>query len=151
MLEVSGDMTVRTAAMRFEIGGTERGLEYDAVDVGGLVDLGGALSVSFLSDFETLIASTDEFEILRASAGFIGSIGNAGDGMRLMTEDELGSFLVSYRTAPSGGMSLVLGGYRPIPEPTTALLIALGIAALGARPRTMALRGEVRRNSGRRS
>lgn len=138
LLEVVGDVDLDAVEIDIELEGLTRGVEYDAIDVDGIVDLGGLLSVSVLGDFTTRIDESDEFEILSSTSPFVGAIQNASDGERLFLADEVSSFLVSYRGDSSGGMSLVLSDYRVIPEPGTALLVAFGLTVMSARRRSRA-------------
>lgn len=128
LLTVNDELAFSGGALAIELGGTARGLEYDALDVGGSVSLGGAmLEISFLDGFESTILSTDVFTLLDAGAIF-DSFGNVLSGDRLTTADGFGSFLVTYN-----GETLVLTDYAAVPEPGTLALAAAGALLLAGR------------------
>jgi hypothetical protein len=100
VLDTNSDLTIM-------LGGLNQGLDYDFVNVTGNVDLGGALLVSFLGNFETTIQNSDAFTVLESGATLSGLFTNIGNDDRLITA-EGHSFLVSYGT----GSSVVLSGFQ---------------------------------------
>lgn len=138
LLTVNDELAFSGGTLAIELGGTTRGLEYDALDVGGSVSLGGAtLEISFLDGFASTILSTDVFTLIDAGAIF-DSFGNVLSGERLATADGFGSFLVTYN-----GNTLVLTDYAAVPEPSSLALAAAGALLLACRRRT-ALRARAR-------
>jgi hypothetical protein len=91
----------------------------------GVVTLSGLLEVNFIDGFATNVLSSDIFTVLAASSPIGGAFSNVLNGQRLTTEDDEGSFLVSYR-----GYYLMLSDYQPIPEPSTLFLCAFGSGCL---------------------
>lgn len=134
-LEIEGDLTFDIADLVIELRGLERGVSYDAVHASGFVDLGidALLQISLLDDFVDRILPGDEFVVLRADAGIAGRFLNALVGGRVFTREETGSFLVELVTGVGDSASLVLRDYRPVPEPSAALFLALGLAVLSIR------------------
>ncbi|MCF8206801.1 MAG: autotransporter-associated beta strand repeat-containing protein [Methylotenera sp.] len=116
------------ALLTLELGGLLRGSGYDALDVGGSVDLGEGttLRLSFIGGF--VAAAGQTFELIHTGGGLFGQFANAADGERLLTTDGLGSFAVHY----ADGQRLVLSDFQAtaVPEPGNWLLMLAGVAAL---------------------
>jgi hypothetical protein len=120
-----------------ELGGTERGISYDALTVTGTLDLtsvpSASLSLTFSNNFQSSILPTDTFTIVQAG-NVTGAFDNVAPGQRLTTTDSFGSFQVNYGVNSSfGSGNVVLSNFVPaatIPEPSTWQLLGGG-ALLG--------------------
>lgn len=121
------------ALLAMELGGLVRGSGYDALDVGGSVDLGGdtVLQLSFIGGFTALAGQ--QFQLINAGGGLFGEFANVADGGRLLTADGAGSFIVHY----GDGQGLVLSDFSAaaVPEPGTWALMLGGAALLAWRRR----------------
>jgi len=129
-LQFNGDLNLGTnAELRFSLGGTMQGTEYDFLSEGGTVSLklDGTLTVEFANGFEKTVTSANTFTILTSNQNLTGAFDNVASGTRLTTADGLGSFLVTY-----SGQSVVLSGF--IPEPgVAAFSAAAGMLLLSRR------------------
>ena len=111
------------AALVAELAGTLPGSQYDVVDVGGQLALGGTLDVELLYGFHPQAGQT--FDILDFDP-----------------EDLSGRFSAFDLPDLGGGLSwdtsnlYTTGTITVIPEPTTLVLLALGGLALIRRRRT---------------
>jgi len=139
--ESAGLLTIRQnlsfasgSRLTLELGGSTRGSGYDALDVGGSVDLGDgtALQLSFIGGF--MATAEQQFELIQAGGGLFGQFANVADGARLMTSDGSGSFLVHY----GNGQTLVLSDFQTsaVPEPGSWALMLGGVAWLAWRRRS---------------
>ena len=119
-----GDLTLGDqSTLNIELAGTTPGTQHDQITVGGTLQLSGILSISFLEGYEP--AAGDSFQILSA-----GNVAGQFDVLALpQLEDNLSW---ESATLQSAGVLLV------VPEPSTALLLGLGLTALAVR------RGELR-------
>lgn len=131
LLTVRQDLSFSSGALlSMELGGLLRGIGYDALDVGGSVDLGGdtVLKLSFIGGFTALAGQS--FELIHAGGGLFGQFANVADGARLLLDDGSGSFVVHY----GDGQALVLSDFSaaaPVPEPSSwaQLLCGAGLLA----------------------
>jgi autotransporter-associated beta strand protein len=117
-----------------ELGGVARGSGHDALDVGGLVDLGDdtLLRLSFIGGFQA--QAGQQFQLVDGDTDVLGRFANVADGARLLTDDGAGSFVVHY----GAGQGLRLTDFQataPVPEPATWGLMALGLLGVGAAAR----------------
>ncbi len=130
LLRITGDLGFQGGALQIELGGRQRGSGFDALDVGGQVDLGGAvLTLDFIGSFAAQVQAGDRFDLLQAAGGLSGAFANVASGARLRTAGGEGSFIVTYGDGPS----LQLSGYEvaAVPEPGSWALLLSGLAALG--------------------
>lgn len=134
-LNVQGNLTLlSTSKLLFELGGTNRGVDYDFLSVSGTATLGGLLSINLVNNFRDSASSATTFTVLTAGT-LNGTFTNAVNGARFWATDEQSSFVVNYTPT---GVTLTNFQVIPIPEPSTwALMIAgLGAIALTAWRRT---------------
>lgn len=121
------------AQLSIELGGLLRGTGYDALNVGGSVELGGdtLLSLSFINGF--VATAGQQFQLIQADGGLFGNFANVADGARLLTADGSGSFLVHY----GNGQGLVISDFQAaaVPEPSSWALLLSGAALLAWRRR----------------
>ncbi|MGQ8364301.1 DUF7453 family protein [Glaciecola sp. 1036] len=111
LIQVAGDLRLQTNAnVQLRIQGTERGTQYDAVDVGGAVELTGTLNIS-LSDSMNLTAG-DRFDLLTA-----GQISGEFDNVQL-PETSNSNLNVSLE-ATATAVTLVVTSTNVEPEPPT--------------------------------
>ncbi|MFG6415325.1 autotransporter-associated beta strand repeat-containing protein [Roseateles sp. DC23W] len=124
-----------------ELGGLTRGSGYDALDVGGAVDLGSdtLLTLDFIAGFAAQVRPEQRFQLLNAGGGLFGQFANVADGGRLLTADGTGSFIVHY----GDGEGVYLSDYAAaaaVPEPSTWLLMGLGLVGVWLRGRRQTAR-----------
>lgn len=134
LLTVRQDLSFASAArLTLELGGSTRGTGYDALDVGGSVDLGDGteLRLSFIDGFTA--TAGQQFELIHSGGGLFGQFANVADGARLFTLDGSGSFRVSY----GNGQTLVISDFQAaaVPEPGSWALLLAGAAGLAWRRR----------------
>jgi len=132
-LTIDGSLTLEsTSLLSFELGGLTQGIEYDFIDVSGLVTLGGELEIFILDGFENFISPSDTFEII-SGASLTGEFFGLPNGQRFLTADSHAFFDVQYDTN-----SVFLTNFV-IPEPGTyGLLMGLGMLAIVMVRRRMA-------------
>lgn len=131
LLTVRQDLSFSSGALlSMELGGLGRGNGYDALDVGGSVDLGGdtVLRLSFIDGFTASAGQT--FELIHAGGGLFGQFANVADGARLLVDNGLGSFVVRY----GDGQGLVLSDFQTaaVPEPSSWALLLGGAGLLAS-------------------
>lgn len=111
-----------SALLSFEIGGTSRGADYDAINASGLVFLDGSLTVSLVNGF--LPGPYDSFQLLNTSTpeNLTGTFAGLPEGTTFASSGQL--WTISYQ---GGSVTLIA-----IPEPgTIALICGLALAATG--------------------
>ena len=97
------------ATLDIEIGGFMQSSEYDNVIVLGDVILDGNLQLTLLNGF---VPSAGTFTILQSAGPVTGAFANVANGQRLVTADDLGSFLVHYGAASNfAPMHIVLSNF----------------------------------------
>jgi uncharacterized protein (TIGR03382 family) len=107
-----------TADFQIELGGFLSS-EFDWISISDSLLLDGALSVSFIDDFQNSILSTDTFLIVD-SISTTGIFAGLVDGSRFNTTDGFGSFQINYV-----GNDVVLGNFlSSVPEPGGLLPLA---------------------------
>ncbi len=115
-LTITGNFTQRLpGSLSIEIGGTNQGVDFDHLLIGGLAELDGSLLVSLIDGFTP--EATDTFTIL-TSQSLTGLFANATSTIAL--QGNLGFFDVTYT-----GTSVVLGNYSAIPEPSALIVLSL--------------------------
>lgn len=134
LLTVRSDLSFASGArLSVELGGAGRGTGYDALDVGGSVDLGDGteLRLSFIGGF--MATAGQQFELIQTGGGLFGQFANVADGERLGLADGSGSFVVHY----GDGQRLVLSDFQAtaVPEPASWALLLAGAAGLLLRRR----------------
>jgi fibronectin-binding autotransporter adhesin len=131
---VRGDLSFSSGALlAMELGGTLRGSGYDALDVGGSVDLGAdtVLQLSFIDGFTA--TAGQQFQLISAGGGLFGQFANVANGGRLLTADGAGSFIVHYGDAQ--GLLLSDFSAAAVPEPGSWALLLAGAGLLAWRRR----------------
>jgi hypothetical protein len=135
-LRFDGDLNLGTnAELRFSLGGTTKGTQYDFLSEAGTVPLklDGTLEVNFANGFEKNVTSASIFTILTSNQDLTGAFDNVASGTRLNTADGTGSFVVTY-----SGQSVVLSNFVLIPEPgISAFCAAAGLFFLPRRSKPM--------------
>lgn len=109
-----------------ELGGLQRGLAYDAVDVAGALVLGGSLQVSLIDGFT--LGGGQNFRILGAGSGLAGRFDGLDDGALV---GQWGGVDLFIRYQDQG----VLLATAPVPEPATWALWLGGLGLTGWRLR----------------
>ena len=92
---ISGNYDLNGGIIDIEIAGVTQSSEYDAVSVGGILNINPIsteLNVRFLDGFQESILPTDTFTILNSNKGIIGNFSELPEGSTLQTIDGAGSF-----------------------------------------------------------
>lgn len=135
-IDVTGNLSLGAlAALSFDLGGTDRGVTYDAINVSGTVTVDGLLKVALMGGF--IPTENTSFLVLDAGSAVSGSFANAGSGSRLNV-DGAGSFLVSYGPGSVSPDQVILSHFAGVPEPGEwTLMGAVGLLVWTAvrRPR----------------
>jgi autotransporter-associated beta strand protein len=137
LLNFSNNLTLgSTATTTMEINGSgDRGTAFDAIDVGGLLTYGGALTLSFgatfvvegsysfdlFNSFST--SATNSFDSVDLGGLYSGSLINNGSGVWGLT-----SGVDTWTFTESSGLLAL----EVVPEPSTYALLVLAAAGLGA-------------------
>ena len=117
-LTILGDFTQHAGGkLLLQIGGTERGMTYDWLSVGGTATLGGELEIVFLNGY--IPAPGTSFDLMSYS-NVLGSF----DTTRITG---IGGTSESFAFGPNG-MSLTI---NPVPEPETYAMLLAGLGLLG--------------------
>ena len=104
-LLIDGSLSLQaTAGIFLDIGGHEKGVTHDSIQVTSLVEFAGTLTLRLDNNF--VPRATDTFTLMEF-ASMLGSFGNASDGARLATQDNLASFQVDYTST-----TLQVSGYQ---------------------------------------
>lgn len=118
--------------LAMEVGGLAAGIDYDVLDVNGVLTLGGLLDVDFINLFENSVVPSDIFTIATADSAILGSFSNVASGSRIGTNTSY-NFEVWYGAgSPYGANNLVL---TQAPEPSRAVLMLAGMAGVMLRRR----------------
>lgn len=136
-IDIAGDLSLTSSSdLVFQIGGAIPGTEHDLLTEGGSVALNpnGTLSVFVINGFDPTGLS---FTVLSSNQNLgSGVFSNVSPGMRLVTDDGIGSFQVNYSPTSS---HVMLTDFAAVPEPTTWSLVSLGsVLALGSARRRKA-------------
>ncbi len=128
LFRVRQDVRMQAGVLDMELGGLVRGVEYDAIDVGGLLDIGvdTLLHVRFIDGFQA--QAGDQFALVDADTDVLGSFANVANGDRLSVLGG-GSFRVRYGI----GLGVSLSDFQsavPVPEPTNSALMLIGLLGI---------------------
>ncbi len=126
-LSIVGDLTLlNTSRVLFDIGGTNKGVDYDFLSVSGNAALGGTLAINMPNNFGTIANPATTFTVLTGGA-LTGVFANAPGGVRFWASDLQGSFIVNYTST-----NLTLTNFQliPIPEPSTWALMVAGLCVV---------------------
>ena len=143
-LAITGNLSLAASAeLRFALGGTAQGTQYDFLSQSGAVPLtlAGTLTLTFAGGFQGSVTGANTFAILSSNQPILGAFANVANGARLNTADGFGSFLVNYGAgSPFGAQNVELSAFVPVPEPGSLLLALAGGATLLLRRRPSAAR-----------
>jgi hypothetical protein len=110
-LTITGNLSLDSAASSiFELGGVQKGTQYDHIDVTGNLLLGGsALQINFANGFQSVVSRLNSFDLFTVTGNLNGSL-SLDSGSRITTADGSGSFLLTY-SASSSPRSVVLSDF----------------------------------------
>lgn len=147
LLSIDGDINAFEGAFVFELGGTGRGTDFDALDISGALLLDGtdlSLSLTFINSFHDSVLSSQMFTLIEAGT-LSGNFANVGNGERLFTADGSGSFLINYGSGSAFIPNhVILTDFMPIPEPGTVPLFLAAVLMGWLRMRTVSRRSQSR-------
>jgi hypothetical protein len=141
-IAITGNLTLgNNSNLSIDLGGLVQGTQYDFLSEGGAValTLDGTLTLKFVNGFQDAVTASESFTILTSNQTLLGAFDNVANGARLDVANFPGSFQVNYGVgSPFGTQNVVLSAFV-IPEPSAALLLAMGCASLGLRrlPRSL--------------
>lgn len=118
-----------TTTVQIELNGASSTTGYGNLSADSLF-IDGALQVRFGSGFQNTVLNSNVFTFLSATSTQLGTFSNAINGTRFVTSDGFGSFDVTYHS-----LSVSLSNFQPVPEPSTATLLLIGIILLGCHRR----------------
>jgi PEP-CTERM motif-containing protein len=87
---------ISTGVLQFQLSGATLGAGYGQATDAGSLTLGGQLQVAFTNGFDSTVNSSESFTLLDAAGGLSGTFANVANGTRLLTNDDLHTFLVNY-------------------------------------------------------
>ncbi len=149
-LNVTGGVTFTAgaAALSVEIGGTNPGINYDQLVVGGILDLtaGGTINLSLINAYappSSPIGTLTDFTIATAAGGVTGTFSNFSFPDANWNLVYNANSVVARYTAPGPGSGSSLGGGAAVPEPgsLSLLICAAGSALFGSTRRFRRRRG----------
>jgi len=126
---ITGDYTLAGGVLELELAGLERGIGYDAVDVGGTATLGGTLMVNLIDGFQP--AGGDVFELLAAE-----HIAGSFDALALALLPEGWNWQLGYLRDPLGTDFVTLRA-SAVPLPPAVWLLGSALLALCWRRRAV--------------
>jgi len=136
LFSVTGDLHFEGGQLRIELGGRQRGAQFDALDVGGDITLDGTtlLTLDFINGFGGQVQANDSFALVLAGTRVFGQFANVASGERLLTADGLGSFAVRYGADNGFDQGLVVSNFAvaAVPEPASYAMLLAGLALIGA-------------------
>lgn len=121
-LSITGDLDV-LGSLVVELGGTDKGVTYDFVQVGGVATLDGVVDVDFVDGFLSSIGHS--FDILQADGG----ISNGLETLAFDFSDAMNGHSWRPSIIPLGGGAELLR-LQAVPEPSAVGLLLLGVASM---------------------
>lgn len=120
-LDIIGNYTqTATGVLNIELGGLLQGINFDFLNISLAAFLDGTLNVSLFGGFFPSVG--DAFEIMRfaSSSGFFSTLNGL----------DLGTVVLQPILSPTNLILLVQQGSQPIPEPSTWILLVVGLLGL---------------------
>jgi len=95
--DITGHLVLTgSSELRLELGGDTPGTQFDFLNVGGNVTLSGALAVSLINNFASVMTNGASFTLLTAGSPLAGAFANAASGGTITTTDGYARFIVLY-------------------------------------------------------